>query len=49
MDGVPQDYEVFEKLSGEVDEQLGKLEEVLSKDVKAFNDAVRKADVVAVG
>jgi hypothetical protein len=42
-------YDVFEKLSGEVDEQLGKLEDVLGKDVKAFNEAVKKADVVAVG
>ncbi|HEX5166606.1 MAG TPA: glycosyl hydrolase, partial [Thermomicrobiales bacterium] len=41
--------EVFKKLSGEVDEQLSKLKDVLSKDVKAFNDAVRSADVVAVG
>ncbi len=42
-------YEVFEKLSGEVDEQLAKLEDVLGTDVKAFNDAVKNADVVAVG
>ncbi len=42
-------YEVFNKLSGEVDEQLSALEDVLGKDVKAFNDAVRNADVVAVG
>jgi hypothetical protein len=41
--------EVFKKLSSEVDEQLSKLEDVISKDVKAFNDAVRKADLVAVG
>ena len=41
--------EVFQKLAGEVDEQLAKLKDVLSKDVKAFNDAVRSADVVAVG
>jgi hypothetical protein len=42
-------YEVFEKLSSEVEEQLSKLEDVISKDVRAFNDAVRKADLVAVG
>jgi len=42
-------YDVFEKLSGEVDEQLGKLEEVLGTDVKSFNDAVKKSDVVVVG
>jgi hypothetical protein len=43
-----QSYEVFEHLSGQVDEQLGQLKMVVETDVAAFNDLVRQANVPAV-
>jgi photosystem II stability/assembly factor-like uncharacterized protein len=41
-------YEVFEKLTGEIDEQIAALDAVIANEVKAFNDAVRNADVVGI-
>ncbi len=43
-------YEVFEKLSGEVDEQVAALDQIVAKDVKEFNSLVagRKVDAVVV-
>lgn len=43
-----QSYEVFEHLSGQVDDQLGQLKTVVETDVAAFNDLVRQANVPAV-
>jgi photosystem II stability/assembly factor-like uncharacterized protein len=49
-DAVPpkQAYEVFEDLSGRIDEQLRRLRGVLDSDVPAFNTAVRDAVLPAV-
>jgi hypothetical protein len=41
-------YEVFDMLSRQLDEQLGKWKQVLAADVPAFNDLVRKQEVPAV-
>ena len=46
-DGAPtkQQYDVFDDLSQRVDEQLKKLDEVLSKDVKDLNKKIDKQGV----
>jgi photosystem II stability/assembly factor-like uncharacterized protein len=41
-------YEVFDMLSKQLDEQLAKWKQILSTDVPAYNDAVRKQDVPAI-
>jgi photosystem II stability/assembly factor-like uncharacterized protein len=41
-------YEVVDKLTGEIDEQIAALDAVVANEVKAFNDAVRDADVVGI-
>jgi photosystem II stability/assembly factor-like uncharacterized protein len=41
-------YEVFNLLSKQLDEQLGKWKQVLATDVPAFNDVVRKQAVPAI-
>ncbi len=43
-----QSYEVFEHLSGQVDEQLGQLQRVIETDVTAFNNLVREASDSAI-
>jgi len=43
-----QDYEVFDKLSREVEDQLSKWNEVVSKDLAALNDLIRKKDIPAL-
>ncbi|HZD96296.1 MAG TPA: hypothetical protein VE133_18685, partial [Candidatus Sulfotelmatobacter sp.] len=40
--------EVFEMLSKQLDEQLAKWKQILSTDVPAYNDVVRKQDVPAI-
>jgi hypothetical protein len=49
-DGAPtqQSYEVFRELSTRIDQQLIQLQEVIEKDVVAFNDLIRKSDLPAV-
>jgi len=41
-------YEVLEKLSGEIDEQIAALKSVMDKDVKAFNSVVKNASSDAI-
>jgi photosystem II stability/assembly factor-like uncharacterized protein len=41
-------YEVFDMLSKQLDEQLAKWKQILSADVPAYNDVVRKQDVPAI-
>jgi hypothetical protein len=41
-------YEVFDMLSKQLDEQLAKWKTVLSTDVSAYNDVVRKQEVPAI-
>jgi photosystem II stability/assembly factor-like uncharacterized protein len=41
-------YEVFDMLSKQLDEQLAKWKTVLSTDVTAYNDVVRKQEVPAI-
>lgn len=41
-------YEAYNDLSGKIDKQLDRLKTVLQKEVPAFNDAVRQADVKAI-
>jgi hypothetical protein len=41
-------YDVFDILSKQLDEQLGKWKQILSTDVPAYNDGVRKQDVPAL-
>ncbi|MGC2695732.1 MAG: glycosyl hydrolase [Candidatus Angelobacter sp.] len=41
-------YEVFDMLSKQLDEQLSKWKQILSTDVPAYNDAVRKQEVPAI-
>ncbi len=41
-------YEVFEMLSQQLDEQLGKWKQILTSDVPAYNDAVQKQSVPAI-
>jgi hypothetical protein len=41
-------YEVFDMLSKQLDEQLDKWKQILSTDVPAYNDGVRKQNVPAI-
>lgn len=41
-------YEVFEMLSKQVDEQLAKWKQILSTDVPAYNEVVKKQEVPAI-
>ncbi len=41
-------YEVFDMLSKQLDEQLAKWNQILSTDVPAYNDGVRKQNVPAI-
>ena len=41
-------YEIFNMLSKQLDEQLAKWKQILSTDVPAYNDAVRKQEVPAI-
>jgi hypothetical protein len=41
-------YDVFDMLSKQLDEQLAKWKQILSTDVPAYNDGVRKQDVPAI-
>jgi photosystem II stability/assembly factor-like uncharacterized protein len=41
-------YEVFNMLSKQLDEQLGKWKQILSTDVPAYNEVVRKQEVPAI-
>jgi photosystem II stability/assembly factor-like uncharacterized protein len=41
-------YEVFDMLSKQLDEQLAKWKQILSTDVPAYNDAVKKQEVPAI-
>ncbi|MCU0339831.1 MAG: glycosyl hydrolase [Spirosomaceae bacterium] len=43
-----QAYEAYNDLAGKIDQQLTRLRSVIAKEVPAFNDAVRQADVKAV-
>ncbi len=40
-----QSYEVFDKLSGELDAQLARWSEIVSKDVAALNEEMRKENI----
>src|SRR5205807_10329329 len=40
-------YQVFDMLSKQLDQQLAKWNQILSADVPAYNDVVRKQDVPA--
>jgi photosystem II stability/assembly factor-like uncharacterized protein len=44
-----QDYELFDELSKQADEQLAKWNEIVKTDLASFNETVRKYDVPAVG
>jgi len=46
-DGAPtqQQYEVFKKLRGKLDQQLEAWKQVLASDVPAFNEQVKKTDI----
>jgi hypothetical protein len=41
-------YEVFDMLSKQLDEQLGKWKQILSADVPAYNEVVKKQEVPAI-
>lgn len=43
-----QSYEVYDMLSGRIDEQLAKWKEILATDVKGYNDLVRQQNVPAL-
>ncbi|HEX6905970.1 MAG TPA: hypothetical protein VF154_05120, partial [Terriglobales bacterium] len=43
-----QSYEVYDMLSGRIDEQLAKWKEILATDVKSYNDLVRQQNVPAL-
>jgi hypothetical protein len=49
-DGAPtqQAYEVFRDLSTRIDQQLIQLQEVIAKEVAAFNDLIRTSDIPAI-
>ena len=44
-----QSVEVFEKLSGELDEQLKKIDATISNQIAAFNAAIKEAELQPVG
>ena len=41
-------YEVYNDLAGKIDKQLERIKVIMNKDVPAFNDAVRQADIKAI-
>ena len=41
-------YEVFDMLSKQLDEQLAKWKQILSTDVPAYNEVVKKQEVPAI-
>ncbi|MEZ4902684.1 MAG: glycosyl hydrolase [Spirosomataceae bacterium] len=41
-------YEAYNDLAGKIDQQINRLKTVLQKEVPAFNNAVRQADVKAI-
>ena len=41
-------YQVFEKLSGEIDEQIARLQEIVDRDVKEFNETVKNAGPIGI-
>jgi len=43
-----QSYDVYNDLAGKIDKQLNRLKTAIAKDVPAFNEAVRQADIKAV-
>ena len=43
-----QSYDVYNDLAGTIDKQLDRLKTAIAKDVPAFNEAVRQADIKAV-
>jgi DNA mismatch repair ATPase MutS len=43
-----QEYQLFDDLSRQVDEQIKRLQEVIDTDVAAFNSAVKEVGVAAV-
>ena len=43
-----QSYDVYNDLAGKIDKQLDRLKTAIAKDVPAFNEAVRQADIKAV-
>jgi photosystem II stability/assembly factor-like uncharacterized protein len=49
-DGPPtrQSYEVFQELSGKIDEQIRRLDGVIAADIAEFNQQVRTADLPAI-
>ena len=49
-DAVPtqQSYEVFDDLSGRIDAQIGRVREIVDKDVEAFTSVVRELDIPAI-
>ena len=49
-DGVPtaQQYEVFRKLRARLDEQLAAWNQIMSSDVPAVNEAVKRADLPVI-
>jgi photosystem II stability/assembly factor-like uncharacterized protein len=49
-DGAPtqQSYDVFHDLSTRIDQQLIQLQEVIDRDVTAFNDLIRQSDIPAI-
>jgi len=44
-----QSLEVFDKLSGELDEQLGKIDAAVANQIAAFNAAIKEAELQPVG
>jgi photosystem II stability/assembly factor-like uncharacterized protein len=50
-DAVPpqQAYDVFKEIAAQIDEQLAQLDRVMQSEVAAFNQAVRDANLPAVG
>jgi len=49
-DAVPtqQSYDVFNDLSARINQQLGRLQEVINTDVAAFNKVIRESEVPAI-
>jgi len=41
-------YDTYNDLAGKIDQQLGRLKTVLQKEVPAFNNAVKQADIKAI-
>ena len=49
MRPTKQSYEVYDKLAGEIDEQINAYKQVLESDVKAFNQQLKDQSVKPVG